>query len=106
MKNHWRQLSLRDRAAMFTRLLQEPGWQLLQENFRPEIRTSITDTDAREAFIYEATRAQVLQELFATPQLIIQQADREWHRHPPMPAPSPEPPSPQSPDNAPGKPDR
>jgi hypothetical protein len=78
----YKQLSLRERAAIFSNLVREPGWELLQRSFRPEIRTRITDSDAREAFLYEAIRAQVIQEIFSTPHLIINQAEREWSRQP------------------------
>jgi hypothetical protein len=77
-----RQLSLKERAAAFSTLVREPGWELLQHSFRPEIRTRITDGDARDAFLYEAIRAQVIQEIFSTPHLIINQAEREWARQP------------------------
>ena len=80
LKTH-KQLALKERATLFSSLIREPGWELLQRSFRPEIRTRITDGDAREAFLYEAIRAQVIQEIFATPLLIIQQAEREWARH-------------------------
>jgi hypothetical protein len=75
-------LSLRERASLFSCLVREPGWDLLQRSFRPEIRTRITDGDAREAFLYESIRAQVIQEIFSTPYLVIQQAEREWARDP------------------------
>ncbi|WP_303673480.1 hypothetical protein [Vampirovibrio chlorellavorus] len=78
----YKQLSLREKATLFTDLIREPGWDLLQNSFRPELRTRVTDTDAKEAFLYEAIRAQVIQEIFSTPLLIIQQADREWSRKP------------------------
>jgi hypothetical protein len=78
----YKQLSLRERAAIFSNLIREPGWELLQRAFRPEIRTRITDTDAKEALLYEAVRAQIIQEIFSTPHLIINQAEREWSRHP------------------------
>ena len=74
--------SLKERAALYASLTREPGWELLQRTFRPEIRSRITDGDAREAFLYEAIRAQVIQEIFCTPQLVIQQAEREWARQP------------------------
>lgn len=77
---HYKQLSLREKATLFTDLIREPGWELLQQSFRPDLRTRITDTDAKEAFVYEAIRAQVIQEIFSTPLLIIQQAEREWSR--------------------------
>lgn len=76
MQNSFKQLSLRDRAALYADLIREPGWELLQKTFRPEIRTRLTDQDAREAFLYEAIRAQVIQEIFSTPHLIIRQAER------------------------------
>ena len=75
-------LSLRERASLFSNLVRESGWDLLQRSFRPEMRTRITDGDAREAFLYEAIRAQVIQEIFSTPYLVIQQAEREWAREP------------------------
>jgi len=75
--------NLRERAAMFSNLVREPGWELLRSSFRPEIRSRITDGDAREAFLYEAIRAQVIQEIFSTPLLVIQQAEREWVREVP-----------------------
>lgn len=78
----FKHLSLRERAAMFASLIREPGWMLLQQSFRPEIKTRITDRDDREAFLYEAIRAQVLQEIFSLPQLVMRQAEREWSRHP------------------------
>jgi hypothetical protein len=78
----YKQLSLRERAAIFSNLIREPGWELLQRSFRPEIRTRISDSDTREALLYEAIRAQVIQEIFSTPHLIISQAEREWARHP------------------------
>lgn len=81
-KQHYRQLSLKERAAMLSSLSKEPGWELLKQMFRPEIRTRISDTDAREAFIYEAIRAQVIQEIFGTPLSVMYQAEREWCSHP------------------------
>lgn len=80
-KSH-KQLALRERAALFSSLIREPGWELLRQSFRPEIRSRITDHDAKEAFLYEAIRAQVIQEIFSTPELIIQQAERAWARQP------------------------
>jgi len=80
--NPFKQFSLRERAAMFSNLVREPGWDMLQRSFRPEIRARITDEDAREAFLYEAIRAQVIQEIFSAPLLVIQQAEREWSRQP------------------------
>jgi hypothetical protein len=79
----YKQLSLREKATLFTDLIREPGWDLLQSSFRPELRTRVTDTDAKEAFLYEAIRAQVIQEIFSTPLLTIQQAEREWSRKQP-----------------------
>jgi hypothetical protein len=76
----YKQLGLREKATLFTDLIREPGWELLQSAFRPELRSRITDIDAKEAFLYEAIRAQVIQEIFSTPSLIIQQAEREWAR--------------------------
>jgi hypothetical protein len=81
LKAH-KQLSLRERAALFTSLIREPGWELLRNSFRPEIRSRITDSDARDAFLYEAIRAQVIQEIFSTPELVIHQAERAWARQP------------------------
>lgn len=78
----YKQLSIRERAAMFAELVKAPGWELLQRSFRPEIRTRVTDGDAREAFLYEAIRAQVIQEIFSTPHLVMSQAEREWPRQP------------------------
>lgn len=82
MTQAYQQLSLRERAAMFSNLIREPGWALLQRSFRPEIRTRITDRDGKEALLYEAIRAQLIQEIFSTPLLVINQAEREWVRHP------------------------
>ncbi len=79
MERSYSQYSLRERAELFSKMTQEVGWELLQQSFRPEIRTRITDTDAKEAFMFEAIRAQVIQEIFSTPQLVIRQAEREWH---------------------------
>lgn len=77
-----KQQGLKERAAMYASLIREPGWELLQRTFRPEIRTRVTDQDAREAFIYEAIRAQVIQEIFSTPQMVMNQAQREWSGYP------------------------
>jgi hypothetical protein len=82
MSNPYKQLSLRERATMLANLIREPGWELLQQSFRPEIRTRVTDKDAREALLYEAIRAQLIQEFFSTPLLVINQAEREWARNP------------------------
>ncbi len=82
MSNAYRQISLRERATMFSQLVREPGWELLQRSFRPEIRTRVTDGDAREAFLYEAIRAQIIQEIFSAPHLVIGQAEREWVHQP------------------------
>lgn len=76
--SHSNPLSLKEKAALFASLIREPGWALLQKSFRPEIRTRITDIDAKEAFLYEAIRAQVIQEVLSTPLLTIRQAQREW----------------------------
>nr|BDD47813.1 hypothetical protein 2 [bacterium] len=76
--SQYRQLSLRERAAAYSDLICQTGWDLLKQNFRPELRTRITDIDAKEAFIYEAIRAQVIQEIFQTPDRIIRQADEAW----------------------------
>lgn len=64
-----RQPSLKERANWFSNLIREPGWELLKRTFKPEIRSRITDSDAKEAFLYEAIRAQVIQEIFSTPPL-------------------------------------
>lgn len=80
-KSH-KQLALRERSALFSSLIREPGWELLRQSFRPEIRSRVTDQDAKEAFLYEAIRAQVIQEIFSTPELVIQQAERAWARQP------------------------
>ena len=80
--HQFKQPSLRERAALFSKLIQDPGWELLQRAFRPEIRSRITDTDAREAFLYESIRAQVIQEIFSTPHWVITQAEREWAKYP------------------------
>jgi hypothetical protein len=82
MNNSFKQAGLRERAAMFAALVREPGWELLRQSFRPDIRSRITDIDAKEAFLYEAIRAQVIQEIFSTPHLVMRQAEREWARHP------------------------
>lgn len=84
--NRYTQLSLKEKASLFTDLVREPGWLLLQKAFQPDIRTKITDIDAKEAFLYEAIRAQVIQEIFCTPLQTIRQAEREWsQKHPPHP---------------------
>lgn len=72
-----RHLSLKEKASMFHSLVREPGWELLQQSFRPEIRTRITDIDAREAFLYEAIRVQVLNEVFSTPDMVMAQANKQ-----------------------------
>lgn len=82
MTHAYKQFSLRERATIFSSLIREPGWELLQRSFRPEIRTRITDKDGKEALLYEAIRAQLIQEIFSTPHLVINQAEREWLRHP------------------------
>ncbi len=82
MASSYKQLSLRERATMFSNLIREPGWEVLQQSFRPEIRTRINDRDDKETFLYEAIRAQVMQEIFSLPQQVIRQAEREWNRHP------------------------
>ena len=74
----YKQLSLKERAAQYANLIREPGWELLQRAFRPDIRTRITDRDGKETLLYEAIRAQLIQEIFATPLLVMQQAEREW----------------------------
>lgn len=79
----YKNLSLRERSALFSELVNLPGWELLRRSFRPEIRLRITDGDAREAFLYEAIRAQVIQEIFSTPQQVMQQAEREWSKYSP-----------------------
>jgi hypothetical protein len=90
MTDVYRQLSLRERATLFSELVRMPGWELLQRSYRPEIRSRITDRDARDAFLYEAIRAQVIQEIFSLPQLVIRQAEREWFRQPASDMPLPE----------------
>lgn len=82
MTHPYKQIGLRERAVMFCNLVREPGWELLQRSFRAEIRNRIIDGDTREAFLYEAIRAQVIQEIFSTPFLIMNQAEREWPRNP------------------------
>ncbi len=67
---------------MCSSLLREPGWLMLQRAFSPEIRVRISDQNSKEAFMYEAIRSQVIQEIFSMPQLIIDQAERERLRHP------------------------
>ncbi|HEY9746602.1 MAG TPA: hypothetical protein V6C99_10335 [Oculatellaceae cyanobacterium] len=79
-----RQPSLKERANWFSNLIREPGWELLKRTFKPEIRSRITDSDAKEAFLYEAIRAQVIQEIFSTPHWVITQAEREWGRATPV----------------------
>lgn len=81
MSKPYKNLSLRERATLFSSLIREPGWDLLQQSFRPEIRTRIMDKDGKEALLYEAIRAQLIQEIFSTPILVINQAEREWARH-------------------------
>lgn len=71
-------LTMKEKAALYASLIREPGWELLKQTFRPEIRSRITDTDARELFLYEAIRAQVIQEIFSTPHHVIQQVDRDY----------------------------
>lgn len=90
MERKHRQPGLRERAAAFARLVEEPGWELLRQGFRPEIRTRVTDIDAKEAFICEAIRAQVIQEIFSTPHRVMRQAEREWYKSPVDTRPVPE----------------
>lgn len=78
MNYPYKQLSLKERATQYANLIREPGWELLQRSFRPDIRTRITDRDGKDALLYEAIRAQLIQEIFAAPLLVIQQAEREW----------------------------
>jgi len=68
--------SLQERAMFFNELVETRGWQLLTQTFRPEIRVRISDQDDKAAFMYEAIRSQVIQEIFSTPHLIMQQAER------------------------------
>jgi hypothetical protein len=77
MALNFKSLSLQEKASLFFKLMQTPGWELLKQSFRQEIRERIIDTDSREAFLYEAVRAQVLQEIFSAPQIVIRQAERE-----------------------------
>lgn len=69
--------TLQDRAQAYASLIREPGWELLQKSL---IRSRITDTDSAVAYLYEAIRAQVIWEIFETPHIVIQQAEREWKR--------------------------
>lgn len=75
---YYKTLTMKEKAALYASLIREPGWELLRQTFRPEIRTRITDTDAREGFLYEAIRAQVIQEIFSTPDHVIHQVDRTY----------------------------
>lgn len=68
-----RHLTLKERAQQFTELVELSGWDLLRQLFRPDIKCRIRDIDEKEAFVYEAIRAQVIQEIFATPYRVIQQ---------------------------------
>lgn len=78
LSRHYKTLSLKEKATLYASLIREPGWELLKQTFRPELRTRITDTDAKESFLYEAIRAQVIQEIFSTPQQVIHQVDRDY----------------------------
>ncbi len=80
MERNLKLLPLTERAKLFSVLIQQEGWHLLEQSFSPEIRIRIGDSDDREAFLYEAIRAQIIQEIFATPYLIIKQAERERYR--------------------------
>lgn len=81
MENNIKLLSLQERASAFSQLVREVGWKLLEQTYRPEIRFRICDSDDREAFLYEAIRAQLIQEIFSTPYLIMKQAERERQRN-------------------------
>lgn len=79
---HFKSLTLKEKASLYASLIREPGWELLKQTFKPELRTRITDTDAKESFLYEAIRAQVIQEIFSMPGQVIHQVDRDYvHRH-------------------------
>jgi len=65
-----------EKATLMMRLTREPGWALLKMTFQPDIRTHITDSDDREAFLYEAIRAQVIQEIFSQPEKLMRQASK------------------------------
>lgn len=66
--------TLDEKATLMMRLTREPGWALLKLSFQPEIRIKITDVDDREAFLYEAIRSQVIQEIFGQPEKLMRQA--------------------------------
>lgn len=74
----YKTMSLKEKAGLYARLIREPGWELLKQTFRPELRTRITDSDAKESFLYEAIRAQVIQEIFSTPTQVMNQVDRDY----------------------------
>jgi hypothetical protein len=74
--DHARVLTLTEKAARLQLLMEHPGWSLLQQTFKPEIRTKVNDSDTKEAFMYEAIRAQVIQEIMTWPTLIVNQAER------------------------------
>lgn len=77
-----KQLTLQERAALFNEMVELSGWDLLRQLFRPEIRCRIRDIDEKEAFLYEAVRAQVIQEIFSAPYRVIrqvQQSELGWH---------------------------
>jgi hypothetical protein len=75
---YFKTLTMKEKAALYASLIREPGWELLKQTFRPDLRTRITDSDAKESFLYEAIRAQVIQEIFSTPAHVIHQVDREY----------------------------
>ncbi|MDX2084698.1 MAG: hypothetical protein SFZ03_04850 [Candidatus Melainabacteria bacterium] len=72
--------SLVERARCYQKLIEQPGWMLLEQAFSSHVPTAITDQDSRERFLYEATRAQVIQEIFKTPERIIHQAEQTWQK--------------------------
>ncbi len=78
LSRYFKSLTMKEKAALYANLLREPGWELLKQTFRPEIRTRITDQDAKEQFLYEAIRAQVIQEIFSTPHQVIHQVNRDF----------------------------
>jgi hypothetical protein len=65
-------------ADVMQQLLVHPGWKLVKKICKPSIKTRILDTDDREAFLYEAIRAQAIMEVLQLPRRIIRQHNKQY----------------------------
>ncbi len=71
-------IQFKHHAETMASLLQHPGWKMVKKISKPSIKTRIMDTDDREAFLYEAIRAQAIMEVLQLPAKIIKQHQQHY----------------------------